>query len=75
MIQGNPPQDDWEVRMSHFPLGVRLSIIPPHYRWLSVRSGIPAHCPPPFQAALQSFRHGFPSTVRKKQLGEQFDFE
>lgn len=76
MMQGNPPQDDWKVRMSHFPLGVRLSIIPPRYRWVPVRSGVNFSYPPSFfSAALQSFQHGFPSTVRKKQLGVQFDFE
>lgn len=39
MMQGNPQQDDWKVRMSHFPLGVHLSIIPPHCRWVPVPSG------------------------------------
>lgn len=48
MMQGNPPQDDWEVRMSHFPLGVRLSIIPPRYRWVPVRLGVNFSSHPPF---------------------------
>lgn len=64
MMQGNQPQDDWKVRMSHFPLGVHLSI-PPRYRWVPVRSGSRVTATLP--AALQSFQHGFPSTVCKKK--------
>lgn len=33
MIQRNGPQDDWKVRMSHFPLHVHPFIIWALYRW------------------------------------------
>lgn len=73
MIQGNPPQDDWKVRMSHFPLAVRPCIIPPRYRWVPGR-GAP---PPPFFFQLPSNHSDMASHLPcvKKQLGEQFDFE